>query len=82
MKIKGKIKAITAKELDKKFDKDEAISAYVDLGNATKMVNVDIPIWAVKELDKEATRRGVARQALMKMWLIDRIDSLKQTKAS
>jgi hypothetical protein len=31
----------------------------------------------VKELDKEATRRGVARQALIKMWLIERLDSLR-----
>lgn len=43
----------------------------------TRRVNVDIPLWAIKELDKEAGRRGITRQSLIKTWLIDRIDALK-----
>ena len=70
-------KKISTQSLDDKFDAGEDISENVDWEAATKLVNVDLPIWAIKELDKEATRRGVARQALIKMWLIDRIDSLK-----
>lgn len=46
-------------------------------GEWTKRVNLDIPAWAIKELDREATRRGITRQALMKTWLIDKIDALK-----
>jgi hypothetical protein len=42
----------------------------------TKRVNVDIPVWAIKELDREAGRRGITRQSLIKTWLIDRIDAL------
>jgi len=42
----------------------------------TKRVNVDIPAWAINELDKESSRRGITRQALIKTWLIDKIDSL------
>jgi hypothetical protein len=29
----------------------------------------------IAELDKQARKRGVTRQALMKMWLADRLDS-------
>ncbi len=46
-------------------------------GEWTKRVNVDFPIWAVKELDRESDRRGITRQALIKMWLIDKLDALK-----
>ncbi len=75
-------KKIKAKELDEKFERGEDVSKYVDWDAATKAVNVDLPVWAIKELDQEATRRGVARQALIKMWLIDRLDSLREKKAS
>jgi hypothetical protein len=65
-----------------KFDKGEDISEHFDFNAGTKTVNVDLPVWAIKALDGEANRRGVARQALIKMWLIDRLDSLKAQKAS
>jgi hypothetical protein len=67
-----------ASEFDSRFDAGESlVELGVDLEVATKPVNVDLPIWAIKELDREATRRGIARQALIKSWLVDRIDSLK-----
>lgn len=47
-------------------------------GEWTKRVNVDIPVWAIKELDREAERRGIARQSLIKTWLVDKIDSLEE----
>jgi hypothetical protein len=74
---KGK-KKITAEEFDQKFESGQDMSENVDWENATKTVNVDLPKWAISELDKEASRRGVARQALMKMWLIDKLDALKK----
>ncbi|MGK5085145.1 hypothetical protein WDW37_17800 [Bdellovibrionota bacterium FG-1] len=43
---------------------------------------MDLPLWAIRALDKEATRRGVARQALMKMWLVDRLDSLNEKQTA
>ena len=79
--MKANKKRISAEELDEKFESGEDISDHVDFESATKAVNVDLPVWAVKELDREATRRGVARQALIKMWLIDRLDSLKEKSA-
>ncbi len=52
-----------------------------DMEQGTKMVNVELPLWTIKALDKEATRRGVARQALMKMWLVDRLDAIHSKQA-
>ena len=37
-------------------------------------VGFDLPKWMVAKLDAEARRRGVTRQALIKMWLSDRLD--------
>lgn len=76
----GKKNKISAEEFDKKFDKNQDMSEHVDWNVSTKTVNVDIPIWAIKALDEESTRRGVARQALIKMWIIDQIDRLREKK--
>lgn len=75
----AKAKKITAHELDRKVEAGEDVSEHFDFDAATKMVNVELPVWAVKALDKEATRRGVARQALIKMWLVDRLDALAKS---
>lgn len=39
-----------------------------------RKVNVDMPIWMVEALDKEAKRVGIGRQAVIKMWLAERLD--------
>ena len=61
------------------FEQGKDVSSHFDISKGTKTVNVDLPVWAIKALDVEAERRGVARQALIKMWLIDRLDSLAGT---
>lgn len=74
-------KTISAEEFDQKFDNGEEITQYLDLstshrpGLESKRVNVDFPQWMVAKLDREATRRGVTRQGLIKMWLADRLDA-------
>ena len=76
MKAKEKI---TAEELDEMFDNGEDISAYVDWSKArrpnqeARRVNVDFPAWMVQGLDKEASRLGVTRQSLIKMWIAERL---------
>lgn len=78
--MKAKKKAISAKEFDEKFDKGENLSSYVDWDKAIKKINLDVPVWAVKELDQEADRRGITRQSLIKNWVIDRLDALRKGK--
>lgn len=75
---------ITAEELDRRFDDGEDVSAYFDWSNAefinrpSKRVNVDFPAWMVRSLDAQAQKRGVTRQALIKMWLADRLEIARQ----
>ena len=70
----------TAKEFDEVFDKGEDIDAYVDWSKATRpnfeqrRVNLDLPKWMIDRLDMEAKRIGVARQAIMKMFLAERLE--------
>lgn len=67
------------KEFDKAFDEGKDVTVYLDLGKARrvkqlhKRVNVDFPVWMIDSLDKEATRLGVSRQSLIKVWLSERL---------
>ena len=68
-----------AKDLDKKFDRGEDVSGYLDLQKARrtsqeqKRVNVDFPQWMIHSLDKEAKRLGVTRQSIIKVWVAERL---------
>jgi len=70
------MKKTTAKNLEDRFDSGEGVLDYFD----TEIVrmNLDLPRWAIQAIDREATRRGIARQALIKGWLVDRLDGLKK----
>ena len=69
-----------AKNLDKKFDEGKDISKYFDLSKKRhpkqeqKRVNVDFPVWMIHSLDKEASRLGVPRQSIIKVWVADRLE--------
>ncbi len=74
-----------ARDLDQKFDGgNEDILGSFDVGKATrpnhdqKRVNVDFPSWMVQSLDKEASRLGITRQSLIKMWVADKLDIRSQ----
>jgi len=78
-----------AKEFDKSFDEGDSIIDALDLSKSqrsmqkNKRVNVDFPSWMVESLDKEASRVGVTRQSIIKVWLAERLESsLLLTKAS
>ena len=76
-----------AKNFDKAFDdnSDDIIDS-LDLStlkrpNQTqKRVNVDFPIWMIDSLDKEASRLGVTRQSIIKVWLAERLEHSPATK--
>jgi len=73
---------ITAKEFDEKFDNGEDISEYIDftkirdIHEKPQRVNIDFPQWVVNRLDKESSRLGVSRQALVKMWVAERLEKV------
>lgn len=68
-----------AKKIDELFDAGESVFDELDLSKARrpaqeqKRVNVDFPLWVVNELDKEARRLGVPRQALIKLWIAEHL---------
>jgi predicted DNA binding CopG/RHH family protein len=69
-----------AEEFEKKFDEaQEDILEDLELSTArrvnlkSKRINVDFPSWVVEALDREATRIGVTRQSIIKMWLVERL---------
>lgn len=70
-----------AKDFEKKFDENTAdIIGDLDLSTikrpnqSQKRVNVDFPIWMIDSLDKEASRLGVTRQSIIKVWLAERLE--------
>ena len=68
-----------AQAFDEAFEAENDLLQHLDRAKATrpglaaKRVNVDFPDWLLKALDLEAARAGVARQALIKVWLAERI---------
>lgn len=74
-------KSITVAEFDRLFDDgSDEIDDFIDWSKGRmvypkpKRVNVDFPPLMIKELDAVATERGVTRQALIKMWLADKLE--------
>ena len=72
-----------ASEFDSKFDAGvEDIVADLDTASLTRpmkeqrRVNVDFPAWVVESLDREASRVGVTRQSIIKMWIVERLEQV------
>jgi Ribbon-helix-helix protein, copG family len=69
-----------ARDFEEKFDAGRDVSGDVDWTKARrpnlelKRVNVDFPAWVVEALDREARRLGVTRQALIKLWIAERLE--------
>ena len=70
-----------AKQLESKFDNANDITQHLDLtkirrpNQEQRRVNVDFPTWMIDSLDKEATRLGVTRQSIIKVWLAERLEA-------
>ena len=78
-----------SKTFEKKFDENKAdIIDDLDLSTLRrpnqkqKRVNVDFPVWVIDSLDKEASRVGVTRQSIIKLWLVERLEELARTRRS
>ncbi len=70
-----------AKRFEQQFDEDVDITASLDLSKAKrvlqeqKRVNVDFPTWMIDSLDREASKLGVTRQSVIKVWLAERLEA-------
>lgn len=71
-----------AKKFDTDFDDGKEVIDSLDLSKAKrplqeqKRVNVDFPTWMIESLDREASRLGVTRQSIIKVWLAERLEHL------
>jgi hypothetical protein len=78
---------ISAEEFDRRFDEGEDMTPYLDMstvrrpGRDVQRVNVDFPNWMVSAMDKEASRLGVSRQALIKFVMDSHLQNGKATHA-
>jgi hypothetical protein len=74
---------VKASRFDQEFDRGKDVSRYLDVPRARRpgleqrRVNVDIPVWMIESLDREAARLGVPRQSLVKLWIAERIERLR-----
>jgi hypothetical protein len=73
----SKTRALSAAELDARHDAGASLASHMDLtkavrpGRAVQRVNVDFPVDLLREIDQEARRLGVTRQAFIKVRLAD-----------
>lgn len=78
--MKRENKKIKAKEFDRVFDQG-SVSEYLDLKSAKadfplQRINIDIPQGILERVDREATRVGVTRTSLIKLWIAEHADQL------
>lgn len=76
-------KRLKAKDFDEIVESGKDLSGVVDFSKAKTVkpgrqtVNVDFPVWVVEALDQESERQGLSRQALIKAWIVEKVDSKK-----
>ena len=69
-----------AKKFDSDFNSGKDVTSMLDMSKARrplqeqKRVNVDSPTWMIESLDREASRLGVTRQSIIKVWLAERLE--------
>ncbi len=77
MKHRAKKDRLTADNIAEKAMAGEDISAFFTnkgvMKPAIQRVNVDFPAWIVSSLDLQSREIGVSRQALIKLWISERL---------
>lgn len=75
--------ATTSKNLEERFDAGGDVTDYFDLEQPIvenpdpmepKNISVTIPLWLMQSLDDEASRRGIARKAMINTALVEWTD--------
>lgn len=77
MKKRNKTKT-KAEIVDQKFDQGDDVLDYFDVDNirrpnASHRINLELPNWMLTQLDLEAARLGVPRQAVIKFILDEKL---------
>ncbi len=84
--MKKQPKKISTEEFDQKFDAGEDIEEYLVPGTRrvikpkTKRILVDLPDWMLDFVTEEATRKSIARNAVIKYILGDAIERIERER--
>lgn len=79
MKKKSSLQQFNNKQkMDEYLEQADLGDKFVKYGKLHKpkmrKINLDLPEWLLLQLDIEASRAGVSRQPLIKLWLIQKLD--------
>ncbi len=78
---------VQADEFDRAFEEGKEIVDLLKLSEARrplreqKRIGVDFPLWMLDSLDREAERLGVNRQAIIKVWLAERLEQIQSARS-
>ncbi len=78
----NKVEQISGEEFDRRFEAGEDMNDYLNWDNAEKLVQVSFPVWMLREIDKQANKLGIARQAMIKVWLNEKLEQIKGKEAT
>ena len=70
--IQKKVKTISTKEFDKKFDDGEDITEYLDLETAKFVIHLPLPLTLNKKLKKQAEKQNISVESLIINWLTEK----------
>jgi len=68
-----------AQEFDQKFDDGEDMISVLDLAQAKrpnaaqKTVSIELPVWMIELIDREASNLGVTSQSIIKTSLVEHL---------
>lgn len=69
-----------AEVFDQQFEQGEDVTEFLDLAKArrpaheSKSVTIAFPQWMLDALERESSRLGVSREAIVKIWLAERLE--------
>ncbi|MFH1798432.1 MAG: CopG family antitoxin [Candidatus Omnitrophota bacterium] len=77
--MKKSNKKIKTEEFDKQFDEGKDMWDFLDMKRVKahkniRRVNIDFPEAMLEQIEEEAHKIGVARSALIKLWLSERLE--------
>lgn len=77
MKKKHSKKFKTAAEMDKSLEDADLFAEFARKGVLKKphlkKINLDLPEWIIRQIDRVAQKLGVSRQPLLKIWIHERL---------
>ena len=83
MRQSSKNKKLKASVFDEAFEKGD-VTKYLNLKSVRARypihrINIDIPHEMLEKVDQEASRTGVPRTSLLKLWIAKCVDGLENT---